>query len=76
MKKYDEKKMREEKAPRPKSIKELTDYIEGLSDEKKHDYGTCVYAVSLAATATFNYMSHGYSLCHNSCFLFFNYCIK
>lgn len=51
-----EKEMLEEKAPTPKTIKELGKYIEGLV-EREHDYGTCVYAMSLAATASFNFVA-------------------
>ena len=51
-----EKEMREEKAPTPGAIEELSEYITSLVD-RKHDYGTCVYAMSLAATATFNYVA-------------------
>ena len=52
----DEKAMRDEKAPWPKTIDELSAYITALV-EGPHDYGTCVYAVSLATVATFNYMA-------------------
>lgn len=48
--------MRETKAPTPKSAEELASYIESLRAQE-HCYGTCVYAMSLAATATFNYMA-------------------
>lgn len=51
-----EKEMREEEAPWPKEMKELTDYIDSLT-ERPHDYGTCCYAVSLAATAAFQYVA-------------------
>lgn len=51
-----EQQMREEKAPTPSTIKELNEYIESLI-EMKHDYGTCVYAMSLAATAAFNFVA-------------------
>lgn len=48
--------MREAKIPWPKTIKQLNEYIESLA-ERNHDYGTCVYAVSMASVATFNYMA-------------------
>jgi hypothetical protein len=48
--------LRDSKAPWPKTYLELSDYIHSLA-EQKHTYGTCVYAVSLAATAAFNFMS-------------------
>lgn len=51
-----EKEMREEKAPTPKSSDELSSYIEALVN-RDHDYGTRVYAMSLAATAAFNYVA-------------------
>lgn len=43
--------------PWPKTTAELLTIVELLA-ARRHDYGTCVYAVSIAATATFNYMSH------------------
>lgn len=52
-----EKDMREEKAPTPQSVDELSSYIETLV-VREHDYGTCVYAMSLAATAAFNYVAN------------------
>lgn len=54
--KHDEKQMRESKVPRPKTQKELDKYIKSLV-EGQHDYGTCVYAMSMAATAAFYYVS-------------------
>lgn len=48
--------LRDSKAPWPKTLRELDEYIDGLAAQE-HSYGTCVYAVSLAATAAFNYMS-------------------
>lgn len=48
--------MREAKAPTPNSGAELATYIESLRAQG-HCYGTHVYAMSLAATATFNYMA-------------------
>ena len=48
--------MREADEPRPKSIKELAAYVQTLVDGE-HDYGTCVYAMSLAATAAFNFVA-------------------
>lgn len=56
MKPKTEKQMREEKCPTPKTIEELDAYIKSLV-EQKHDYGTCVYAMSLAATAAFNHVA-------------------
>jgi hypothetical protein len=51
-----EQQMRESTAPWPDTPEELTAYINSLVD-RQHDYGTCVYAMSLAATATFNYVA-------------------
>ena len=51
-----EKEMRETDDKWPKSYKELKEYISSLVN-REHDYGTCVYAVSLASVATFNFMA-------------------
>jgi hypothetical protein len=51
-----EEELRNASVPWPKTIKELTEYINSLVD-KEHDYGTCVYAMSMAAVATFYYVS-------------------
>ncbi len=51
-----EKEMREAKVPEHGSIRELAEYLEKLV-MMDHDYGTCVYAMSMAATATFNYVA-------------------
>lgn len=48
--------MRAETAPWPKTLAELNEYITSLK-EKPHDYGTCVYAMSLASVATFNHVA-------------------
>ena len=55
--KFDESTMREMAAPKPKTLQELVDVIEGMGNMEDHDYGTTVYAVSVAATAAFNYMA-------------------
>ncbi len=52
-----EKELREYKVTSPKTKQELDDIIDALAT-RGHDYGTCVYAMSIAATATFYYMSH------------------
>ena len=52
-----EAEMREVEAPWPKTDADLVEYIGSLVD-RPHDYGTCVYAMSLAATAAFHYVSH------------------
>lgn len=51
-----EAKMREADVPWPKSEEELMAYVRGLVD-RHHDYGTCVYAMSMAAVATFRYVA-------------------
>jgi hypothetical protein len=52
-----EQEMREADVPWPQTEKQLREYIDSLVS-RQHDYGTCVYAASMAATATFNYMGH------------------
>jgi len=52
-----EENFRKTKAIRPKTEKELINYIKEFSS-RTHDYGTCVYAMSFAATAAFNYVAH------------------
>ncbi len=49
--------MREVKNPQPYTPKQLADYIDSLVS-RNHDYGTAVYAMSLAAVAAFNYVAH------------------
>lgn len=51
-----EQEMRDSKVPWLNTIEELTEYIESLVN-KNHDYGTCVYAMSMASIATFRYIS-------------------
>lgn len=51
-----EEQMRKAKTPWPKTQAELTEYITSLV-ERDHDYGTCIYAMSMAAEATFNYVA-------------------
>ncbi len=48
--------MRESKVPTFDTEIELMNYIKSL-ETQEHDYGTCVYAMSMAATAAFNYMA-------------------
>jgi hypothetical protein len=52
-----ETELRDSVAPKPQDIGDLADYINSLTD-RKHDYGTCVYAMSLSAVAAFNYVAH------------------
>lgn len=54
--KMTEQEMRDTEVPRANTIAELSDYIESLV-QQQHDYGTCVYAMSMAATAAFNYVA-------------------
>lgn len=51
-----EAEMREAKVPWPKTKEQLVEYIESLVN-RSHDYGTCVYAMSMAAEAAFNYVA-------------------
>ena len=52
-----EQEMRDIEAPMPETAAELVEYIESLV-ERDHDYGTCCYAMSLAATAAFMHVAH------------------
>ena len=49
--------LRDVKEKWPYTQKQLTEYVESLVN-RSHEYGTCVYALSLAAAAAFNYVSH------------------
>jgi hypothetical protein len=49
-----EAQLRESKVPSPKAPEDLSAYIGALVD-RPHDYGTAVYAMSMAAVAAFNY---------------------
>lgn len=51
-----EAEMRAMKAPAFDTLDELNGYITALVD-RPHTYGTCVYAMSLAAVASFNYVA-------------------
>lgn len=55
-KKMTEQEMRDTEVPSANTIGELSDYIESIV-QQEHDYGTCVYAMSMAATAAFNYVA-------------------
>jgi len=57
IKDMNEKELRETKVEWPKRKEELIEYIDSLV-ERDHDYGTCVYAMSMAAVAAFYYVSH------------------
>ncbi len=52
-----ESEMREATVPRINTPEELAAYI-ALLVKRPHDYGTCVYAMSMAAVAAFNYVAH------------------
>jgi hypothetical protein len=52
-----EAEMRDSEAPTHGTVEELAAYVRVLV-ERPHDYGTCVYAMSLAATAAFNFVAH------------------
>ncbi len=51
-----EQELKAEKAPYPETIEQLTEYINSLVD-RPHDYGACVYAMSLSAVAAFNFVA-------------------
>lgn len=51
-----EAELRDSKVPWPESEDAMVEYIRGLVD-RPHDYGTCVYAMSMAATAAFQYVA-------------------
>lgn len=51
-----EQELKAEKALYPETIEQLTEYINSLVD-RPHDYGTCVYAMSLSAVAAFNFVA-------------------
>jgi hypothetical protein len=48
--------MRESEVPECESLLDLSEYIQSLTT-MPHDYGTCVYAMSMAATAAFNHVA-------------------
>jgi len=50
-----EQDLRNEKAAWPKTQAELNEYVQSLLNIK-HDYGTCVYAMSMSAVAAYNYV--------------------
>ena len=51
-----EQELRDYKVPFPKTKNELDEIILAVT-QRQQDYGTCVYAASIAATATFNYVA-------------------
>lgn len=53
---HNESEMRASVAPHPKTIEELMAFVQSMV-EGQHDYGTCVYAMSLSAVAAFNYVA-------------------
>lgn len=55
--KWDEAAMREGRTEQPETIEDLSAYIDRLVSGQ-HDYGTCVYAMSMAATAAFRFAAH------------------
>jgi len=52
-----EQQLRDYKVPWVKTLSRLNRIIDALS-KRKHDYGTCVYAMSITAVATFYYVSN------------------
>lgn len=53
----DEAALRDTDVPWPKTEDELQAILKALKD-RQHDYGTCVYAMSIAALAAFYLVSH------------------
>lgn len=53
----EELEMREFSAPTPETAEELAEFVSSLVN-REHDYGTCVYAMSIAAVAAFNFVAH------------------
>ena len=53
----DESGLRDAELPSPKTEEELLAQLSALVD-REHDYGTCVYAMSLGALAAFHYVAH------------------
>jgi hypothetical protein len=52
-----EKELRDLDMPGPRSDADLRRIIDAVA-KRQHDYGTCVYAMSIAAEAAYNYISH------------------
>ena len=52
---HDEQTMREQTVPTPSTLEDLTAYIQSLVNGT-HSYGTCVYAMSMAAVAAFEFV--------------------
>jgi len=52
-----EQELRDAKVPWPKTRDELMAFMDSLM-ERPHEYGTCVYAMSMCAVAAYYYVSH------------------
>ena len=52
-----EQQLRDLNAPRPRTEADLGRIIRALA-HREHDYGTCVYAMSISAEAAYNYQAH------------------
>lgn len=52
-----EEELRDMKDEWPKTEADLADVVGALA-ERQHTYGTCVYAISIAATSAFNFIAH------------------
>lgn len=52
-----EEELRELDVPWPRNETDLLRIIRAVA-KREHDYGTCVYAMSIAAEASYNYISH------------------
>lgn len=55
LKTADEQELRDLAIPYPHTEQELNDIVRAVT-ERTHDYGTCVYAMSIAAMAAFNFV--------------------
>lgn len=51
-----EKEMKDSDVPEFQNLRELSRYIHDMT-KRKHDYGTCCYAMSMSAVAAFQYVA-------------------
>lgn len=56
LKTMNEEQLRAAATPWPKTEEELVEVVRSVGD-REHDYGTCVYAMSIAAVAAMNYVA-------------------
>ena len=57
LRELDEAGLRDMESLWPRTVEELADVARALT-ERKHDYGTCVYAMSHSALAALNFVAH------------------